>query len=211
MKIISFNENDINKIIDTLECDLSKIDKFENTYYFDSYFEFLKYFEKLEKIDYHSLIISSHFTYGWMPTILTLDASRINKSIDVLNKAKSNQPVNNDECLELVKCVNNSIVGVSKLLHFIQPTQYPIFDSRIKKYFKSNKLLYSVYKHTTGKTQEIQQYQIFRDICFEIIRHDRFKKIYDESILKLGINRDLTEMRVLENLFFYFGKQQKAI
>lgn len=207
IKLIPFDNNDINQILDTLELNLSKLDKFENTYYFDSYFEFLKYFDELEKIDYHSLVISSHFTYGWMPTIITLDPKYMNESILILNKVKNSNEMNNDEYLILVKCINNSIVGVSKLLHFIKPKQYPIFDSRIKKYFKNHSLLHSVYKQTSTKKQEIQQYQIFRGICFEIICHDRFNKIYYESIVKLGINKDLTKMRVLENLFFYFGKQ----
>ena len=42
IKLIPFDNNDINQILDTLELNLSKLDKFENTYYFDSYFEFLK-------------------------------------------------------------------------------------------------------------------------------------------------------------------------
>ena len=137
IKLIPFDNNDINQILDTLELNLSKLDKFENTYYFDSYFEFLKYFDELEKIDYHSLVISSHFTYGWMPTIITLDPKYMNESILILNKVKNSNEMNNDEYLILVKCINNSIVGVSKLLHFIKPKQYPIFDSRIKKYFKN--------------------------------------------------------------------------
>ena len=208
MNLIPFTDTDINNIIDSLEYHLSKIDRFEETYYFDSYFEFLKYFEELDKVDYHSLVISSHFTYGWMPTIITLDRNYTTESIHILNKVKNNNEINNTEYLTLVKCINNSIVGVSKLLHFIQPKQYPIFDSRIKNYFKSNDLLHSVYKHTTSKEKDIQQYQIFRGICMEIICNHRFNRIYDESLMKLGINKDLTKMRVLENLFFTFGKNK---
>lgn len=160
MNLIPFTDIDINKIIDSLEFHLSKMNRFDDTYYFDSYFEFLKYFEKLDTIDYHSLVISSHFTYGWMPTIINLDGNYTTESIHILNKIKNNNEMNNDEYLTLVRCINNSIVGVSKLLHFIQPKQYPIFDSRIKNYFKSNGLLHSVYKHTNSKEKDIQQYQI---------------------------------------------------
>ena len=39
-----------------------------------------------------------------------------------------------------------------------------------------------------------------------MISDDRFQKIYDESIKQLGFDRDITKMRVLENLFFTFGK-----
>ena len=84
IKLIPFDNNDINQILDTLELNLSKLDKFENTYYFDSYFEFLKYFDELEKIDYHSLVISSHFTYGWIPTIITLDPKYMNPNFAIV-------------------------------------------------------------------------------------------------------------------------------
>lgn len=207
MNLIQFTQEDIELIIDSLEHNLNNIDKFDNTYYFDSYFEFLKYFENKTEITYHDLVISSHFTYGWMPTIINLDKNFTEDTRIILNKILDNYEINNDEYLTLVKCINNSIVGVSKLLHFIQPKKYPIFDSRIKNYFKTNNLLHSVYKHTTTKEKDIFQYQIFRSLCMEIICNDRFKRLQENTISKLGINKELTPMRLLENLFFYFGKR----
>lgn len=205
-----YTNTDINNIIDSLEFHLSNIDRFEDTQYFDSYFEFVKYFENIETIDYHSLVISSYFTYGWMPTILKkfdID-SDITKPLTVFNKVKKNVSIDDNEYMSLVKCVNNSIVGVSKLLHFINPIQYPIFDSRIKNYFKINNLLDSLWKPTyQNKDKDIQQYKTYRDICLTIINDGRFDSIYDMSIQKLGLDRDLTKMRVLENMFFTFGKK----
>lgn len=205
-----FTANDIDKIIDSLDHHLSMTDTFE-TKYFDSYFEFVRYFENIEKIDYHSLIISSFFTYGWMPTILKnfdLEGD-ISKPIESFNKVKMDIQIDDFEYLRLVKCINNSIVGVSKLLHFINPSQYPIFDSRIKSYFESNNLLKSIWKPTyQSKEKDIQQYKLYRDICLLIINDSRFESIYKESIQKLNLGKKLTKMRVLENLFFSFGKYQ---
>lgn len=207
---IEYKDTDINNIIDNLESHLSKVDKFEDTQYFDSYFEFLKYFDDIEAIDYHSLVISSYFTYGWMPTILKkfdMDGD-VSKPISVFNKVKQHIEIDDEEYMSLVKCVNNSIVGVSKLIHFINPTEYPIFDSRIKTYFKDNDLIESVWKPTyQNKNKDIQQYKTYRSICLEIISNHRFNRIYDESLMKLGLNKPLTQMRVLENLFFTFGKR----
>lgn len=205
-----YNDIDINNIIDNLEFHLNKIDKFEDTQYFDSYFEFLKYFDDIEIINYHSLVISSYFTYGWMPTILkkfNMDGD-VSKSISAFNKVKQKIEIDDEEYMNLIKCINNSIVGISKLLHFINPTEYPIFDSRIKSYFKNNDLIESVWKPTyQNKSKDIQQYKIYRSICLEIISNHRFNRIYDESLIKLSLSKPLTKMRVLENLFFTFGKK----
>jgi len=218
-------DTDIEKIIDSLESNLSSIDRFtnEDNKYFDSYFEFVKYFEEIATIDYHSLVISSYFTYGWMPTILkNFDTENdVKKSIDIFNKVKNNIEIDNGEYYSLIKCINNSIVGVSKLLHFINPTQYPIFDSRIKNYFKNNNSLnldsdkkHLIWKLTyqnkdTGSLarKDIEQYKLYRYICSQIIKNDRFNKIYIEAVEKLSVRGNLTEMRVLENMFFYFGKR----
>ena len=188
-------DTDIEKIIDSLESNLSSIDRFtnEDNKYFDSYFEFVKYFERIETIDYHSLVISSYFTYGWMPTILkNFDTENdVKKTINIFNKVKNNIEIDNGEYYSLIKCINNSIVGVSKLLHFINPTQYPIFDSRIKNYFKNNNSLNldSDKKHLIWKLtyqnknteplarKDIEQYKLYRYICSQIIKNDRFNKM----------------------------------
>ena len=209
MKKDEFTDTDIKMIITSLELHLSKIDKFDDTKYFNSYFEFLKYFDDINIIDYHSLVISSYFTYGWMPTILkNFDMNNdVNKAIDVFNKVKNDIDINDKELYILIKCINNSIVGTSKLLHFINPNNYPIYDSRIKNYFKNNDLLKSIWKPTyQNKDKDVTQYQTYRKICLEILNNDRYDKIYNESIQKLNLKQPLTKMRVLENLFFTFGE-----
>lgn len=102
----------------------------------------------------------------------------IDDVITILNKVKNHIEINNIEYGKLVDCINNSIVGVSKLIHFINPTDYPIFDSRIKNYFKENHLLESIWKPTyQNKNKDVKQYQLYRDICLEMISDDRFQKI----------------------------------
>ena len=49
----------------------------------------------------------------------------------LLNKAKSGNLLNSEELEIVKKCVNNSLVGTSKLLHFINPSIYAIWDSKI--------------------------------------------------------------------------------
>ena len=115
-----FIQRDIELIINSLKNHLEDTDIFKDTPYFDSYFEFLKYFENLDIINHHSLVSSSYFTYEWMPTIFKnfdMD-NNTSHSIDIFNKVKKNIEINSDEYFTLVRCVNNSIVGTSKLFHF---------------------------------------------------------------------------------------------
>jgi len=116
----------------------------ENDSYIETYHEFLKYFENIEMIEKHHLIISSHFTYGWMPTIINLDTTQIDKVLFLLNAVKSGHLLDKDEILIIKNCINNSLVGTSKLLHFIKPENYAIWDSRIFRYLTEKKSDYGI-------------------------------------------------------------------
>ena len=97
-------------------------------------------------------------------------------------------------------------------INFINPIQYPIFDSRIKNYFKTNNLSESVWKPTyQSKTKDIQQYKFYRDICLTITNDSRFESIYKQAVKKLGLDRQLTPLRVLESLLFAFGKEESSL
>jgi len=79
--------------------------------------------------------------YGWMPTILK--SAGIADAIDredgrlvrFLNAARlAKKPGLSVEDIELISVfTNNSTVGASKLLHFLNPRVFPIWDSRVAK------------------------------------------------------------------------------
>ncbi|MEM0542127.1 hypothetical protein WFZ85_05840 [Flavobacterium sp. j3] len=93
----------------------------ENDSYIDSYIEFIGYFKNLDWIEKHNLIIASHFVYGWMPTIIQLDTKNVDEVLSILNGVKNGHSATESE-LEIIKqCVNNSIVGTSKLFTFYKP------------------------------------------------------------------------------------------
>jgi hypothetical protein len=84
-------------------------------------------------------VVCVHIVYGWMPTILDpLGVSKAvdenaNRLLEVLNAARSaKEPRLTDDDLGLLRgFANNSTVGASKLLHFLNPCVYPIWDSRV--------------------------------------------------------------------------------
>ena len=99
--------------------------------YLTTYLEFVQYFKNLDKLSEHNTIIGISFTYSWMPTILDIRYDKIQEATQILNYAKQgSRPSLTD--LEILKCCfNNSIVGSSKLLHFINPDKFAIWDRRV--------------------------------------------------------------------------------
>ena len=114
----------------------------EHQSYLISYREFIDYFKNLEKIEFHNFIIATHFVYGWMPKILQLRnlpeennfMNLCSTLLSTLNKIKRRLEISDTELNILVTVINNSIVGVSKLLHFINPEDYAIWDSNVYRY-----------------------------------------------------------------------------
>jgi len=93
------------------------------------------------------------FAYSWMPTIPNIYMEKLEDSerlIIELNKLK--QGNGNIKWLieTLTPVINNSVVGVSKVLHFAAPLEIPIYDSRVikawSKLFKENKQLRLQYR-----------------------------------------------------------------
>jgi len=97
-----------------------------------SYPHFVNYFSSLDEIEEKDVIIGINFTYSWMPTILK--TLKISGTVPILNAARDGQSLLASQIEELMASFNNSLVGTSKLLHFINPDDYAIWDSRIFKY-----------------------------------------------------------------------------
>lgn len=77
----------------------------------------------------------AHMAYGWMPTILKKFSD---SKPDIVGPATSCQSF--EEASALIQSlddspINNSWVGMSKVLHFINPEFFPIWDSRVAKHF----------------------------------------------------------------------------
>lgn len=82
------------------------------------------------------------FAYSWMPTIpkkvkLNIQSKDWREYKQLIDKLKRSRKVDKqvvilDELFEkIVPVINNSIVGTSKVLHFIAPKKVPIIDSNV--------------------------------------------------------------------------------
>jgi len=181
-----------NLTYEKLKGDAERFSVGENDSYIKTYPEFLKYFTSLERIEIHHLIISSHFVYGWMPTIIHLEIRDIDQVLLLLNAVKSGQTLNKEEIEKLKSCINNSMVGLSKLLHFINPAEYAIWDSRIFKYITSKKSQYGIDK--------AENYLDYLGKMKEISNHEDY--LFLHNMIEKHFNYSLTPMRAIEILMF---------
>ena len=165
-----------------------------------SYIEFIKYFESKISISRHDMIISIHFVYSWMPTIFHFKSNKFTSPLKILNKIKSGLNPSIDDIGILKKLFNNSLVGTSKLLHFISPNNLPIWDSNVYRYLTNMQ----PYKN---RLDDIQSYLTYIEFCKEIISEPTFK--YLKSRIEKKLKYKLSSMRVIEIVMYEEGKKLK--
>ena len=180
----------------------SKTIKFESFgTYNHSYQEFVKFF-KNNPIDEHSLILGCYFTYGWMPTILkNFDGTLIDHSIIAsLNGVKDGKKLDSESLKTLKTIVNNSIIGASKLLHFINPKLYPIWDSRVCNFIYNKKY--------PGFVNNISHYEKYVSKVEELLLDEQIIKMCKDVRSKLkDHDHKLTNIRVIELIMFEKEKE----
>jgi len=161
-----------------------------------SYPEFLKYFSDLKIITRHNLIIGINFIYGWMPTIFDFRSDKFDEALNILNEAKKGNKPTIDGLFLLKGLLNNSLVGTTKLLHFINPDNFAIWDSR-------------VYRHLTGKEPHDNRigncnaYLDYLDFCEYLTKQKEFKSLQERMEKQIGYS--MTPFRIAELVMYSNG------
>ena len=166
--------------------------------YLLSYPEFIAYFAGLDEITHHNLIIAANFTYGWMPTILTFKSRDFAAGVEILNAARSQDVVGEHDLNSLRSLIGNSMVGVSKLLHFANPSLYAIWDSRVCTYVSGSS--------SQAQIQKPRNYLAYLDNCHEITNDGRFAPIHASMNRKIGY--EVTAYRALELVMYRSGNRR---
>ena len=168
--------------------------------YLLSYPYFLNYFQNLESINLENLVIGISFTYSWMPTILkALNLKNTEEVLFILNEVKKGKLIDEQQLTTLKTTFNNSLVGTSKLLHFINPKQYAIWDSRVFRF------LNDVEPHKY-RLEKPRAYIEYLKLIEELKNEKAFTAFFD--LIKQKVGYDITEYRALE-LAFFKGTQFK--
>lgn len=168
----------------------------QNKSYIRSYPKFLDFFREINIIDEKSFVVGAHFVYGWMPTMLELKgpASSFQEVLFIVNKAKDGESIDDRELEVLAKKINNSLVGASKLLHFVNPDEYAIWDSRVYRFWSEG---------PKAMQRRIRTPSVYRDYlknCHEIAQKNQFKPIHEETNNKIGY--EVTPLRAIEWVAF---------
>ena len=166
--------------------------------YLLSYPEFIAYFADLDEITRHNVIIAANFTYGWMPRILTFKSQDLATAVAILNAARGQRVIGERELSSLRNLIDNSLVGVSKLLHFINPTLYAIWDRRVYTYINGS--------YSQVQIQKPRNYLAFLDNCHEITNDGRFEPVHASMNRKIGY--EVTPCRALELVMYWNGNRR---
>lgn len=157
----------------------------------------LAYFAERDTFDASDLVRGTHMAYGWMPTMLELYPESPNPDLhtgaQLLTSAKRNGALTNNEITSLVKLINNSLVGVSKLLHFVAPKQFAIWDSKIYAFvFEQKPYFYRV--------NQVDRYREYLNVLVNICRDTRFPNFHRCVNNKVGY--DVSPFRAIELVMF---------
>src|SRR5688572_3500622 len=83
--------------------------------------------------------------YGWMPRVLRVNPHCTRDALAALERAQNAtaETLLPTESIQAVSDCLYSVVGASKVLHFIKPNVFPIWDSKIERFRLNGKQAYS--------------------------------------------------------------------
>jgi hypothetical protein len=161
-----------------------------------TYREFLKYFKGITKITFHHMVIGINFTYGWMPTAFDFRSDKYPEAVKILNQAKVGADLTVMQLAVLKNLFNNSLVGTTKLLHFINPMKFAIWDSRVYRYFNEQ-------EPHQNRIGDCNRYLIYLQFCDSVANNSDFEKIHKSICKKLGYQ--VTKFRSIELIMYHLG------
>jgi len=161
--------------------------------YLMSYPHFIDYFNNVTTITFHEMTIGINFTYGWMPTIFDYRSDQFFDVLEILNRLKAGIIPNNNEINTLSNHFNNSLVGTSKLMHFINPEIIPIWDSKVYRYLTNEK----PHNYRVGNVDNFIQYVEF---CNTLILDERFNSA-KENIENI-VGYTMSSMRITDLVMY---------
>ena len=176
--------------------DSAKIDYSYQTSIAPHYLEFIRFFKKKPHLDINDLTVGAHMIYGRMPTMLRFNSNNLDTILKLVNRIKVGADIDLDNLKLLKKVLNNSIVGASKLLHFVDPERFAILDSRIFKYIDGS--------YSPTRISKADNYLEYLVRIRDLIKERDFKLVHD--LVKKKMNTTHSKMRTAEIVMFEMDK-----
>ena len=163
--------------------------------YIACYPHILNFFARKGPLTDSDVVIGTHVVYGWMPRVLTLRfsgqtlAKAAEKAAEVLEAARQGMVLRDDKLALLRDLINNSLVGTSKLLHFLAPDTYAIWDKKV-----------SVFVCGKDKSKSIKEYQNYLKELRSISHQEGFSEFHASVNRKLGY--EVSALRAIELVMY---------
>lgn len=165
--------------------------------YIVSYPHLLSYFASKQVFGPEDVVRGAHMAYGWMPTVLELYPLAPNIDFQMgaklLSKAKSTGNLEDEELAQLASLINNSLVGASKLLHFVSPDHFPIWDSKIYAFVFNE-------KPHNYRVSQVSKFRQYLGMLEPLRKNSRFPAFHSSVSRKVGYQ--VSELRALELVMF---------
>ncbi len=131
----------------------------------------------IQLIGLHQLSV---IAYGWMPRIVRLDPQHTANALAAVQQAQAASTSSGARVVisALADCLR-SVVGASKVLHFVNPAVFPIWDSNIERFRQRRDL-------STSYMSQIPNYAAYMDDVHAILRDRAFPKFYSAFNARLG-------------------------
>lgn len=169
----------------------------EGDSYILAYPHIVSYFASKEIFSEEDFVCGSHMVYGWMPTILELFPESPNiglsQAAKLLSNAKLHGQLTDTELDQLARVTNNSLVGASKLLHFVSPDNFAIWDSKIYTFLFNRKPHHY-------QVRLVENYRAYHRRLRELLADSRFP-ILHASVNK-AVGYEVSKLRALELVMF---------
>ena len=118
-------------------------------------------------------------------------------AVKIANKAKIVM-ITDGEMETLARAVNGSYVGASKLLHFINPEVYAIWDSRVYRYLYDE----PPYQY---RLESMEKYREYLGLISDIKNDSRCQKLIQK--VEHNIHYNPSHMRVIELVMYLCGSK----
>ncbi len=161
-----------------------------------SYKEFLLYFRQRKTLSEHDVVIGAYFTYGWMPTILGL-RGELSAVVAIANEVRAGHPVTERKIKVVALAINGSVVGASKVLHFIDPERHAIWDSRVYRYLHRQ----PPYQYRLEAPAAYPEYLK----CLDLAKDDRFAAT--RAQVEQVVGYAVTDKRAAELVMYHNGQK----
>ena len=180
------NEDQLGKIKDGLEAVVFSV---ETSKFFESYNHLVGFMSNIKVWKEQDFYVAINAVYGWMPRIIRIhpNGNNILDCLEILNQGTKEIDTKSIETLS--KTIDNSLVAVSKLLHFTYPNEFAIYDSRVKNYLKSIGL--------PSFKEKGENYLQYCKLCKDLVSKPEIKQILSDE--KFGKVSNLRKIEV----FFY--------